>query len=440
MPRPRQMTKGAGIVDLAGFAADRFIPGSGPLARKLADNGLAVARQFIRRIRGSGDYTIGEDTPKYNVLLNNDQVPRFVGGARSFTVAHREYIGMVQSSDFVGKFDMQRYRINPANSAVFPWLSKLATSYQKYKFHGLAFEYRTMSGPISGSTNTALGTVALAFSPNPAEPPPADKVDMELYEGVVSVKPSNSALCAVECADEGRQFNTMQVQPAVTATGADLILGANREVLVPFQTDWGQLWVSTNGVQGAGVQLGELWVTYSVEFFGQRQDHFSTLRQLTRAYNIPVGVNTGAGSIAFDRSLGGITHDVALDGGDMKHTIVFPPALAGAMFTIHLRNFFPGGAGSFTGVTIIGPTIDNGNFVECSVMENRGNFWDSWATGLNRWFDAELHVDLRQADALNPSTVQITLNSTTNIVSAQGVYVNIMEMNTPLMATIALAD
>lgn len=56
-----------------------------------------------------------------------------------------------------GTFNYSTWQLNPGQKSLFPWLAGIASNFESYKFHGLVFEYKSMSADALNSTNTALG-------------------------------------------------------------------------------------------------------------------------------------------------------------------------------------------------------------------------------------------------------------------------------------------
>ena len=95
---------------------------------------------------------------------------------RSIRVRHRELITSQTYSP--GPWALQVSElINPGNVDMFPWLSNVALSYEKYKFHKLHFEIV----PYNPATVLGYYTVAIDYDPNDPDPP-SDEV-MSAFSG-----------------------------------------------------------------------------------------------------------------------------------------------------------------------------------------------------------------------------------------------------------------
>jgi len=203
----------------------------------------------IGQIFGSGDYTMIGPQPDYNVLTNRAEVPKFSSTRQTNVVCHREYL-----MDWSGStlFNLQSFPLNPGIGGTFPWLSTIAQNYQEYKFHGLIFEFKPLITDFV--TGGAPGVVIMSTSYNADAPVFASKQEMENSEYAVSVKPTRDMIHGVECADHLTPLGIKYVRTGTVPQGQDLRL-----------YDLGNFQFAN---QGSPTQLlGEIWVSYCVEFF-----------------------------------------------------------------------------------------------------------------------------------------------------------------------------
>lgn len=206
----------------------------------------------IGSIFGSGDYTITGSNPEYNVLTNSKQIPQFSTTHATNIVCHREYLG-----DIVGTsaFTNRSYPLNPGDSKTFPWLSTIAQNYQQYKIHGLIFEFRPLITDFV--TSGAPGVVVMATNYNANDDAYDTKQEMENSEFAVSVKPTGALMHGVECAKGETVLSQLYVRSGAAPPNQDLRL---------YDIGTFQFASQNNPVQ----TLGELWVSYCVEFFKPR--------------------------------------------------------------------------------------------------------------------------------------------------------------------------
>lgn len=172
-------------------------------------------------------------------------------------VSHKEYVGDIRSGPTAGLFDVKSIAINPGNLPTFPWLARIARSFDQYKIRKMKFEYKTMSSDALNSTNTSLGTIIIAANYNVLAPAFTSKHEMENYEGAVSTKPSADVEFRVEA-----NPHSMPVQELFVRVDGDPNPPAGNDLRL---YDLGNLSVATVGGQAPNVNLGELWVSYEVE-------------------------------------------------------------------------------------------------------------------------------------------------------------------------------
>lgn len=242
--KKKKSTPFADTGGIAGRAVGSFFGNSGI--------GHSVGRWLgtgIGSIFGSGDYTLAGEVPNYNVLTNSKQIPQFTTTAQTNIVCHREYLGDILGT---AAFTNAQYPLNPGLAQTFPWLSTVAENYQEYKFHGVVFEFRPLITDFI--TNGAPGVVVMATNYNADAPVYINKQQMENSEFAVSVKPTIALMHGVECEMNQTILPQRYVRTGSVPVGQDLRL-----------YDYGNFQFATqsNPIQN----LGELWVSYCVEFF-----------------------------------------------------------------------------------------------------------------------------------------------------------------------------
>lgn len=213
----------------------------------------------IGSIFGSGDYTLAGSQPAYNVMANGAQIPKFDSTRQTNVVCHREYLG-----DILGTagFTNRQYPLNPGMSTTFPWLSTVAANYQEYKFHGIVFEFRSLLTDFV--TGGAPGVIVMSTNYNADAPVYTTKQQMENAEFAVSTKPTINLMHGVECADVQTILPQRYVRSAAPSAGQDLRL---------YDLGNFQFATASNPIQ----DLGELWVSYCVEFFKPIQPTFTSI-------------------------------------------------------------------------------------------------------------------------------------------------------------------
>jgi hypothetical protein len=201
----------------------------------------------ISRIFGQGDYQVKSNS------LTSGGPPAFAALNSGIRIAHREYIADVTSST---GFSNTTYDINPSNRTTFPWLSRLASNFEEYSIKGIIFYFNTSCGSAISSTNNALGTVGMTSVYDPSDPPLSTKRECEDYAGCVAGVPSCNLIHPIECKPRSNVLDRLYIQLSAVSDLDDLKFYSH-----------GTLNVFTQGMQAAGITLGELWVSYDIEFF-----------------------------------------------------------------------------------------------------------------------------------------------------------------------------
>lgn len=222
--------------------------------------GASVGRRLgggLAAVTGYGDYNVGTNSLS-RMSTSVDMVPQFVKNDHSVRVCHREFIRDLTVPINPTAFVNSEQLINPANANLFPWLSRLAKQYSQYKIHGMVFVYKTMTSDYAAAG--PLGTIVVATNYNAIDRAFTNKIEMENAEFAVSCKPSMSLVHAIECAPSVSGETVLYVRdPAYeTADTSDKRF-----------YDYGKFQVATAGLPGTstpGTTLGELWVSYDIEF------------------------------------------------------------------------------------------------------------------------------------------------------------------------------
>lgn len=300
--------------DLAGLA--------GPLLK----HGLPLV---IKGLTGFGDYNVEQNSmiPKLGgdppIIRNTN-----TGG---FILRHREYVSDVYAQS---SFTNNVLPINPGLLSTFPLASQVADTFEQYEIRGMVMEFKSMSSDavLSTSASSALGTVIFATQYNALDDPFEDKRTMENYEFANSTKPSCSMLHPIECKRSQTPLDLLYVRTGPVTTG-DLRM-----------YDLGNFNYAVQGCQNAapGEVIGELWISFELEFFKPRllplggsstySDHYSLLGNSLIAVGNPFytqgGLDLQAGS-----NLGTYIQVAAL-APYAARSIVFPPQITDGIFKI----------------------------------------------------------------------------------------------------------
>lgn len=202
---------------------------------------------MLSKVIGSGDYTSNSPQDvKYNSLFKNGakHLPtEFATDQHSLVIRHREYMGDLIAGP-PNVFNITKFSINPGLCQLFPYTNQIAALFEEYQFHGLVFEYVSLTSPyLAGG---AMGSVVMAANYNPYSPDYTSKTTMDNSSYAVSARPDQNLVYGIECAPDTNTNNKY-----LTRTGASL---APRSA-----TDMGTFYVAHNTPIAQGSVLGEVW-------------------------------------------------------------------------------------------------------------------------------------------------------------------------------------
>lgn len=216
-----------------------------------------MAHKVVKYVTGLGDYKV-----RQNTLVETNSPPAVYNrGNKEFVVRHREYIQDIYSAggvaNGVSPFALQAFAINPGMLATFPWLASVSSHFEQYRIEGMLFEYKSLYSDAVVTQNGSIGSVILATEYNSSQANFANKQVMENHQYTQSAKPSSSITHPIECARSVSSLTELYVR------NGDL--AANQDIKT---YDFGRFQIASQGIPlgaaGAGVNLGELWVTYQI--------------------------------------------------------------------------------------------------------------------------------------------------------------------------------
>jgi len=207
------------------------------------------------KILGKGDYTLSKNTVVQDMTAS--QVPTMHSGKESIRFRHREFLGDLYSPSVATNFQITTYNINPGSTGTFPFLSPIAQQFQEYKFHGLAYEYKSTSAVAIGTANTiGMGTVSMAAQYRATAPTFTSKIQMMNEMWSVDGRPSDCFMLPIECNPAEAPLDTLYVRNTSLTTLDDTKF-----------FDLAKFSIAMQGIPVTNQVIGELWVTYDVELF-----------------------------------------------------------------------------------------------------------------------------------------------------------------------------
>jgi hypothetical protein len=225
----------------------------------------SAAKTVLPLLVGMGDYATEDgilktaDPPETNSLLAAQSagkygsygVPFMHSEKHCVKVTHREYLGDIYST--TSSFVTEQFDINPGLDTSFPWLSGIASRFTGYRMKGAVVQFVSEGSEYTNSAG--LGYVALAAQYNADDPAFTNKKDMlnSLFSN--AAKPSKSIPMWIECKPQAIVLDSHFVRSGTLPAEKDLNL-----------YDLCRVSIAAGGNTVSDVIVGELWITYDVEF------------------------------------------------------------------------------------------------------------------------------------------------------------------------------
>jgi hypothetical protein len=252
----------------------------------------------------------------------------------------REFVKNISSSDV---FQVERLECNPGLAELFPWLSGIAPNFEKYKFHSLRFVYETSQSTF------VPGTVMYAPEFNVLEDPPETKTALLEYAYASRSPVWKNFVVAIPVSA------IMTYKEYYVRTGP--ISSGDLKTYDPLY------WIiAVDGVPDtAGLNIGELWVEYDIEFYyPQRIDRSQLNLQYYHSFrvNSSEGFNTDPLGTAIEFEQG--AYPISLVQSPTQGEIHFPEGFSGLfIYTVYGTTDGEniGFTNLWTGATLSGVTL-----------------------------------------------------------------------------------
>lgn len=215
-------------------ALSRLAPG------KRNKNARSAARKLVMaRTRGFGTITapaaIARPAPRFK--------PQFNSIRGRYQVANKEFIANLQPDSTGTAINVTEYNAQVGLAEMFPWLSTIANTHQRYVMRKLRFEYV----PVAGTTTR--GRVVMAFSIDPTEAAPSSMSQITQYPNYVANSVWTPNTLTVDLSDRRDELYTRSGFVADT----------------DIKTyDLGKLFVGISDTENTE-SIGQLFVDYEVE-------------------------------------------------------------------------------------------------------------------------------------------------------------------------------
>lgn len=448
-------------------AAGLLVPGLSAAGAEAGDQLEDYLKSKFSRWTGRGEYVTNDLVSSAGAKQN--VVPDFhPSDITTVTLSNREYLRDIFAPLDGLQFSLQSFNINPGLKSVFPWLAQIAANYEEYEFKQLIFTYKSTVADFAAASGQ-VGQVMIATQYNPQSQDFATKEEMMLYDGSMSCKTSESMLHGVEC-DPSKNSGSAgkYVRIAPPDIGDDL-----------KDFDLGKLSVAVMNCPSAynGQQLGELWVSYTIEL---RKPKLVTDLNYACARKLWVVPNSNAQNCPY--FLGTVVGNQAAVTARSALPVTFEP-----QYSTTSSLTIPQGAGTdwldqsvpttwtpatsiiYAGFLRFDPSYEGIVRIRCVIARNAvwgasnrivmvgtgngikrfqdipfesyagGNTWshvintysDDVATSTKYTLDMEIHLRISKATGGIPNTIWIGQNDMPNV-STMGAYLEIQEYNTNL--------
>jgi hypothetical protein len=177
--------------------------------------------------------------------------PKIKNNRRGVIINHSEMLNTLTASVSASNYKVTNYVINPAKADIFPWLSSIATSYDKYRMRKLRVTLNSVQ------PTTVAGKYGIGYDPDSTDDMPVDRSEVyAMYKHMES--PVWQSIC-LDVPVSGRELfcNTHAVSDSKLVDDGMIILFADL--------------IST-----ASLQLADVIVEYEVELLDPQQALFMT--------------------------------------------------------------------------------------------------------------------------------------------------------------------
>jgi len=229
--------------------------GAAPVAAPAPQQRLVRRRARRARVRANrrqrggaqGPEFLGPSGPGFPNLAGKGVTRNMTTNRRERREVNDEYIAEVTVASEPA-FNNVVYSVNPGQANTFPWLSRIAQNFEKYRFEYLEFYYKREVSEYA--TAGQSGKVIFSFDTDASDPAPTTKQQMEDTDPHVDALPSENMTLVVPTNMLHGSTDALYVR-----SGA---LPANTDIKT---YDVGNLNVATTGIT-SNVAVGELHVRY----------------------------------------------------------------------------------------------------------------------------------------------------------------------------------
>jgi len=277
-----------GVVNKAARSVGEFFGNKiHPVAGKVIGN----AASWLSRVFGFGAYNIKSNSLARDGQMNisdsggPSNIPEFRSSTKnSVRVRHREFVTDIVPT--AAGFQNNNYLIHAGNVLLWPWLANMSQNFEVAQIHGMIIEYKATCATAVSSAQIGMGTVIMATDYDVVDTAYANKREMEICEFATSNQPYFSQIHPIECDPHENVLSKHYIQYGATSV-SDFPDDPRFGCLGNFQ-------IATNNIPVLNQAIGELWVSYDVEFFKPQLPGSNSLLQQTATTHIAYQVSNGS--------------------------------------------------------------------------------------------------------------------------------------------------
>lgn len=219
-------------------------------AAKMSTRGVKARAPRSQALAGLNSMSISAPAAQSMVTGRVGQ-PKMRNNRRGVVITHSEMLNTLISSASANTFKVVNFTVNPAKADVFPWLSSIATSYDKYRMRKLRLTLNTVQ-----STNVA-GKYGLGYDPDSTDDMPVDRSEVyAMYKHM-----------------ESPVWQSISMD--VPVSGKELYCNTHA-VADSKLVDDGMIILFSDLLSNTSVQLADVIVEYEVELLDPQQALFTT--------------------------------------------------------------------------------------------------------------------------------------------------------------------
>lgn len=328
--------------------------------------GTAAAK--LSRLIGHGDYEMSDPVVSNSLVKGN--VPATANFSRDnmgrIRLRKREFIKNVRCTG--DDFSIDSVICQPGLTEPFPYLSNIARNFTKYEPHGIVYEFVSLVSPYSSVAQ--MGSIVMCFNTNQGDSSYTNKAAMENTGGAISFRPDKNCVFGVECAEKLRPYKQYFVRSGST------------EYTSNTSEDFGRMYIAQSGLPSTyskGDVLGELWVTYDIEFDVPRMP-------LDEAgfFNVAgtIGSTLMPTSGSGNSSSGGVCYTVYTEGSGTDSFIRFWNVPTGSVVVVE-ASFSDTSLTSSFKASFDNPTTENNGLEEVAMFRDAQGSKSEIVSGLN---------------------------------------------------------